>query len=210
MVTHRSASKTASPIHEGFVPIFHEDTRSSQRVQETGIWEDAQAVTNTNPSGRLRVKLRRVPTADDLPLPAYQTQGAAGMDLYAAVEDSITLKAGERVSVPTGIAISIPEGYEGQVRPRSGLARRHGIGMVNSPGTIDSDYTGEIQVLLINLGSEPFTIHRADRIAQLIIAPVMRVVWEETDNLEKTERGAGGFGHTGGLALNPEVLQNIG
>jgi dUTP pyrophosphatase len=122
---------------------------------------------------------------------------AAGVDLRSAVTEGVTLASGERCLIPTGIRIALPEGYEAQVRPRSGLAIRHGIGMVNSPGTIDADYRGEIQVILINLGQEPFTIQRGDRIAQLVVAPVTRVAWQEVASLDETERGEGGFGHTG-------------
>ncbi|MEX2016722.1 MAG: dUTP diphosphatase [Candidatus Hydrogenedentales bacterium] len=133
---------------------------------------------------------------EGLPLPAYETAHAAGMDLRAAVGEPLTLQPGARALVPTGLRIALPVGTEAQVRPRSGLAARHGIGMVNAPGTIDADYRGEIQVLLINHGSEAFTINRGDRIAQLIIAPVLRATWQKVDALPETERGAGGFGHT--------------
>jgi len=145
----------------------------------------------------LRVLITQEPDATDLPLPRYQTDGAAGVDLYAAVKEPITLQPGERTLVPTGIRIALPPGYEAQVRPRSGLALRHGIGMVNAPGTIDSDYRGEVQVILINLGKEPFTLRRGERIAQMVIAPVVRVEWEQVDTLPTSERGEGGFGHTG-------------
>jgi dUTP pyrophosphatase len=143
------------------------------------------------------VSLRRLPGNEDLPLPTYETPQAAGMDLRAALTESVTLLPGERHAVPTGLAIALPPGYEAQVRPRSGLARKSGISMVNSPGTIDADYRGEVQVLLINLGQEPFTVNRGDRIAQLVVAPVARVTWQEVASLDETERGAGGFGHTG-------------
>jgi len=143
------------------------------------------------------VRITRLPHGADLPLPAYETAGAAGMDLRAAVGAPVTLAPGERAAVPTGIAIALPEGYEAQIRPRSGLARRHGISMVNTPGTVDSDYRGEIQVTLINLGREPFTLDRGDRIAQMVVAPVTRVAWDEVDALDETARGAGGFGSTG-------------
>jgi dUTP pyrophosphatase len=132
-------------------------------------------------------------------LPAYQTSGAAGMDLCACPEDGaeLSLLPGGRALVATGISLAIPDGYEGQVRPRSGLALKHGISVLNSPGTIDSDYRGEVKVLLINLGSEPFVVRPGDRIAQLVIAPVTRVELREAAVLDDTERGAGGFGHTG-------------
>jgi dUTP pyrophosphatase len=134
--------------------------------------------------------------ADPLPLPAYHTEGAAGMDLLADVTDPVCLRAGQRALVPTGLAVEIPPGFEGQVRPRSGLALRHGVTLVNSPGTIDADYRGEIQVLMINHGSDDFSIRRGDRIAQLVIAPVTRAAWREVDELAVTCRGPGGFGHT--------------
>ncbi|GHD39141.1 deoxyuridine 5'-triphosphate nucleotidohydrolase [Thalassobaculum fulvum] len=143
------------------------------------------------------VRITRLPHGADLPLPAYETAGAAGMDLRAAVDAPVTLAPGARAAVPTGIAIALPEGYEAQIRPRSGLARRHGISMVNTPGTVDSDYRGEIQVTLVNLGQEPFTLGRGDRVAQMVVAPVTRVVWDEVDGLDATARGAGGFGSTG-------------
>lgn len=150
-------------------------------------------------SNEVPVQIRRLPHAQDLPLPSYESAGAAGMDLRAAVpEDApITLAPGERRLAPTGLSIALPQGYEAQVRPRSGLAIKHGIGCVNSPGTIDSDYRGEVQVILINLGQEPFVIRRGERIAQMLIAPVTRAAWVEVDALDETARGAGGFGSTG-------------
>lgn len=134
---------------------------------------------------------------EDLPLPERASAHAAGFDLRAAVEAPVELAPGERALVPTGISLGIPPGYEGQVRPRSGLAVRHGIALVNAPGTIDADYRGEVQVIAINLGSDPFTIRRGDRIAQLVIAPVIEVALEPVAELEETARGAGGFGSTG-------------
>jgi dUTP pyrophosphatase len=134
---------------------------------------------------------------DDLPLPEYATAGAAGMDLRAAIDEPIVLAPGARASVPTGIAIALPRGFECQVRPRSGLAARHGIALVNSPGTVDEDYRGEIHVLLVNLGNEPFTIERGQRIAQAVFARYERIEWELTETLEESERGGGGFGSTG-------------
>lgn len=129
--------------------------------------------------------------------PAYMTAGAAGMDLASAAEGPVTLAPGGRTAVPTGLELEIPEGYEGQVRPRSGLARKHGVTLTNAPGTIDWDYRGEVTVLLVNLGTDPHTISPGDRIAQLVIAPVARVTLEEVGALSDTARGAGGFGHTG-------------
>ncbi len=132
-----------------------------------------------------------------LPLPAYQTAHAAGMDLMADVEAPVTLKPGERAAIPTGVALQIPEGFEGQVRPRSGRAISEGLALVNAPGTIDADYRGEVKVLLINLGDRPIEIRPADRIAQLVVAPVARVEVREVERLEDSVRGPGGFGHTG-------------
>lgn len=141
------------------------------------------------------VKLRRLPNNEDLPLPAYETAGAAGMDLRAA--EAVTLKPGARHLVPTGLSIALPDGFEAQVRPRSGLAVKHGVTVLNSPGTIDSDYRGEVKVPLINHGQDDFVIARGDRIAQMVIAPVTRIEWSEVDRLDDTSRGAGGFGSSG-------------
>lgn len=145
----------------------------------------------------LRLRLERLAHGADLPLPAYATPGAAGLDLRAAVAGELRLDPGERAAVPTGFRIEIPPGYEGQVRPRSGLALRHGVTVANAPGTIDSDYRGEVAVLLVNLSHEPFVVRRGERIAQLLVAPVARVVLEEAISLAATERGEGGFGSTG-------------
>jgi dUTP pyrophosphatase len=145
----------------------------------------------------LRVALRRLPHGADLPLPAYATPQSAGMDLLAAVDAPTTLAPGERRLIPTGIVLALPAGFEAQVRPRSGLALRHGVTVLNSPGTIDADFRGEIGVILVNLGQAPVTIARGDRIAQLVVAPVARVSWDEGDALAETVRGAGGFGSTG-------------
>ena len=142
---------------------------------------------------RVRRVGQRGPPAVDLP--AYQTEGAAGLDLRA--DEACTLLPGERRLVPTGIAVEIPPGHEGQVRPRSGLALRHGVGMVNAPGTIDADYRGEVGVILVNHGQQPFVVARGDRIAQLVIAPVVRVEMREVEALGDSDRGAGGFGSTG-------------
>lgn len=140
---------------------------------------------------------------DALPLPRYMSDGAAGMDILADVEGEIELAAGERCLVPTGLAVAIPAGYEGQVRPRSGRAAREGLTILNAPGTIDADYRGEIQVLLVNLGATPVRIARGDRVAQLVIAPVARVAWDEVKELPPSGRGAAGFGSTG--AARPEL-----
>lgn len=141
------------------------------------------------------VEIKRLPHNEDLPLPAYETAGAAGMDLRAA--EAVTLRPGARHLVPTGLSIALPEGYEAQVRPRSGLAVKHGVTVLNSPGTIDSDYRGEVKVPLINHGQDDFVIARGDRIAQMVIAPVTRATWSEVDTLGETARGAGGFGSSG-------------
>jgi len=145
----------------------------------------------------VQIAVTRTPEGEGLPLPAYATPDAAGMDLHAAVESDVTLQPGERALISTGLRIALPPGYEAQVRPRSGLALRHGISMVNAPGTLDSDFRGTVGVLLINLGQEPFTIRRGDRIAQMIVAPVVRATWVEVAELPPSERGEGGFGHTG-------------
>lgn len=146
---------------------------------------------------RANVSFRRMPGGEGLPLPAYATDGSAGLDLPAAVAEDLTIAPGGRALVPTGFSVALPEGHEGQVRPRSGLAIRHGLTLLNAPGTIDSDYRGEIQVILVNHGSEAVVIRRGDRIAQLVIAPVTRAVVSESESLPGTARGAGGFGHTG-------------
>jgi dUTP pyrophosphatase len=143
----------------------------------------------------ITIAVRRLPHGLDLPLPAYATDGAAGMDVVAA--EDLTLAPGARHAVATGFAMAIPEGFEVQVRPRSGLALKHGVTCLNTPGTIDSDYRGEVKVILANLGSEPFAIARGDRIAQLVPAPVQRAALTEVDSLDDTARGAGGFGSTG-------------
>ena len=146
----------------------------------------------------VRVGISRVRVTDtDISLPAYATDHAAGMDLCAAVEGDFVLKAGETALVPTGFAIALPEGFEAQVRPRSGLAIKHRIGIMNAPGTIDADYRGEVKVILTNFGQSDFVIRRGDRIAQMVIAPCTRAVWVESGTLDQTKRGAGGFGHTG-------------
>lgn len=146
------------------------------------------------------IRLMRLAHGKDLPLPTYQSEHAAGLDLLAAVSSTgpVTIAPGARALVPTGLAIALPEGYEAQVRPRSGLAARDGLTILNSPGTIDADYRGEIQVLLVNLGSESVVVSRGMRIAQLVIAPVVRAHIVEAASLDKTSRGSGGFGSTGG------------
>ncbi len=141
--------------------------------------------------------IERLNGSDDLPLPRYMTDHAAGMDIVAAVSGEVTLSPGARALIPTGIAIALPEGYEAQIRPRSGLAVRNGVTLVNTPGTIDADYRGEIQIILINHGDEPFVVRRGDRIAQMVVAPVSRVLWELKSALPSSARGTGGFGHTG-------------
>jgi len=144
---------------------------------------------------KVRIPVRRLPNGDGLPLPAYASAGAAGLDVVAALD--LTLAPGERLAVPTGFALAVPAGWEVQVRPRSGLALRHGITCLNTPGTIDSDYRGEVKVILANLGTEPVSLARGDRIAQLVPAPAPRAVLIEVDALNNTDRGAGGFGSTG-------------
>jgi dUTP pyrophosphatase len=148
-------------------------------------------------SNDIPVAVKRLPHAEGLDLPAYATDGAAGMDAVAA--EDVTLAPGARHAVATGLALAIPPGYEIQVRPRSGLALKHGITVPNTPGTIDSDYRGELKVILINHGHHPFEVRRGDRIAQLVLAPVTRATWLEVDELDETARGEGGFGSTGGV-----------
>ncbi len=143
----------------------------------------------------VNVRFRRL--REGAVVPRYMTAGAAGMDLSSAAETPLTIAAGARAGVPTGLAIALPVGFEAQVRPRSGLASKHGVTVVNAPGTIDADYRGEIVVLLVNLGGEAYTIAPGDRVAQLVVAPVVQAVLEEVDTLDETARGAGGFGHTG-------------
>lgn len=144
------------------------------------------------------VRVKRLPHGEGLALPSYATDGAAGMDVLAAEE--VTLAPGARHAVATGLALAIPPGYEIQVRPRSGLSLKHGITVPNTPGTIDSDYRGELKVILINHGAEPFAIARGDRVAQLVLAPVVQAAWDEVADLDETARGSGGFGSTGGHA----------
>jgi dUTP pyrophosphatase len=145
------------------------------------------------------IKVRRLAHGVDMPLPAYETDLAAGMDLRAALADGeiLTLAPGARAAVPTGLAMALPEGFEGQVRPRSGLALKSGVTLLNTPGTIDADYRGEVKVILINLGQEDAIFRRGDRIAQLVIAPVVQAGWVESESLDRTARGAGAFGSTG-------------
>ena len=146
---------------------------------------------------KLKIKVIRSDNALDLPLPGYMSDGASGMDIYAAVPDPVLFLPGEIKLIPTGITIAVPKGYEAQIRPRSGLALKYGIIVVNSPGTIDADYRGEIKVILSNISQVPFTVNRGDRIAQMVFQAVYQVQWEEVETLEETERGTGGFGHTG-------------
>jgi dUTP pyrophosphatase len=143
------------------------------------------------------IRVRRLPHGEGLPLPGYASDGAAGMDLLAAVAEPVAIAPGARALIPTGLAIALPPGHELQIRPRSGLALRHGIVLPNSPGTIDEDYRGEIQVIVLNAGDAPFTVERGMRIAQAVLAPVLRAAWEEVADLDATTRGAGGFGSTG-------------
>ncbi len=143
------------------------------------------------------VEIITLPHGENLGLPAYATAQSAGMDLCAAITNDMVVQMGQRVLVPTGLSIALPDGYEAQVRPRSGLALKNGITVLNSPGTIDADYRGEVQVILANLGTEAFTITRGMRIAQMVVAPYARVEWQQMNSLSETARGAGGFGSTG-------------
>lgn len=145
----------------------------------------------------VQVAIKRLPHNTDLPLPAYESDLAAGMDLPAAIDSDLVLTPGQRDLIPTGLAIAVTAGFEAQIRPRSGLAARNGVTVLNTPGTVDADYRGEVKVILVNLGDEPFTVTRGMRIAQMVIAPVTQAMLEETDELPETARGAGGFGSTG-------------
>jgi len=145
----------------------------------------------------LKIQIKRLRKESPVPLPQYMTEGSSGMDLFASLKEEAVLLPGERRLIPTGISVAIPEGFEGQIRPRSGLAIRNGLGIVNGPGTIDADYRGEVGVVLINFGKEPVTIRDGDRIAQLVISQVFRAIWEEVNDLSPTPRQEGGFGHTG-------------
>jgi dUTP pyrophosphatase len=146
---------------------------------------------------KIAVKVKKLPGCKDMPLPAHMTSHSAGMDICAAVDTEVILAPGKRVMVPTGIAIALPPGIEAQIRPRSGLAIKHGIGLLNAPGTIDSDYRGEIKIIMVNLGEEPFRIKRGDRIAQMVIQKVFQGEWTPVEELPQTDRDDGGFGHTG-------------
>jgi len=145
----------------------------------------------------MNVEFKKLPHAKDLPLPSYESSHAAGMDIRAAIEEPMKLEPGKRSLIPTGLQMALPKGYEAQIRPRSGLAYRNGITMLNTPGTIDSDYRGEVKVLAVNLGDEPFVIRRGDRVAQMVIAPVTQATIQEVEELTETERAEGGFGSTG-------------
>jgi dUTP pyrophosphatase len=146
---------------------------------------------------QIKIYIKRLQKTPPIPLPQYMTEGSSGMDLFASLEGEVILLPGERRLIPTGISVAIPEGFEGQVRPRSGLAIRKGIGLVNGPGTIDSDYRGEVGILLINFGKDPFAIRNGERIAQMVISRVFRSILVEVDDLPPTQRQEGGFGHTG-------------
>ena len=146
---------------------------------------------------KIKAFIQKNNNAKALPLPRYMTEGSAGVDLYAAIIDSITLKPGERKLIPTGISIALPQRYEAQIRPRSGLAIKHGVTLLNTPGTIDSDYRGEIKVIMINLGAENYTVNEGDRVAQMVLNNCPEFDFEECEELPETERSSGGFGHTG-------------
>ena len=161
----------------------------------TGERRDGQEHDDTET--KMTLKLKRLENAEGIEPPAYETSGSAGMDIRAAIDAPLTLEPGKRVLVPTGFIMEIPEGFEAQIRPRSGLAFKNGVTCLNTPGTIDSDYRGEITVILVNLGAEPFAVERGMRIAQLVVAPVVQADFEEVSGLDETARGAGGFGSTG-------------
>lgn len=165
--------------------------------EQSFVRRGSDTIMKVSSSAELKVRIRQLPGATDLPLPSYARPGDSGVDLYAAVDRPVILYAGARYLVTTGISVAIPDGYEGQVRPRSGLAIKHGIGVLNSPGTIDSGYRGPVMVILVNHGTVAFTIERGMKIAQLVVAPVSRVSWESVDALDETERSDGGMGSTG-------------
>ncbi|MBX7151355.1 dUTP diphosphatase [bacterium] len=147
---------------------------------------------------KIKIKISFTPDRkEDVPLPKYMTEGSSGLDLCADVDDFLTINSQEVVGIPTGLRLEIPQGYEGQIRPRSGLAAKFGVTVINTPGTIDSDYRGEIKVLLINMSTVPFIVHRGDRIAQIVFSPVIRAELDFSEQLDNTKRGDGGFGHTG-------------
>lgn len=146
---------------------------------------------------QLALRISRISSAADISLPQYATEGSAGMDLCAAVAGDVAIQPGETVLIPTGFSIELPAGYEAQIRPRSGLAVKHQVGILNAPGTIDSDYRGEVKVILTNFGKNVFTVKRGDRIAQMVIGSYTKISWNEVESLSETARGAGGFGHTG-------------
>ncbi len=182
----------------GALRASHQQTMSRARGA-TAISCSLARMTSLNdmPARDITVRIQRLPHAEGLPLPSYETEGAAGMDVRAAIDEPLSLAPGAITLVPTGLAIEVPPGFEMQVRPRSGLAAKHGITLPNSPATIDSDYRGEVRVIVQNLGTEPFLIERGLRIGQFVLQRVPRVVWDEVETLSATERGAGGFGHTG-------------
>lgn len=146
---------------------------------------------------KVKVSIERMPHSNGIPLPNYMTSGASGVDLYAANEEPIIIDTGTLALIPTGLKIAVPEGYEAQVRPRSGLALKHGITVLNTPGTIDADYRGEVKVIVINLGTDEYIVDRGERIAQMVFCPIVQVEFAEVDSLDETTRGDGGFGHTG-------------
>lgn len=175
------------------------DATAGQCDTQTAMRPDLVATAALADHGcmSIPVQVRRLPHAQGLPLPAYATAGAAGMDLLAAVDAPVSIASGQRALIPTGLTIALPPGYELQIRPRSGLALRHGITLPNTPGTIDEDYRGEIQIIVLNTGAEPFTVERGARIAQAVLAPVVRAAWVEVETLDSTARDTGGFGSTG-------------
>ncbi len=146
---------------------------------------------------RINIPIKRLNGTEEIPFPAYMTPHSSGMDIYASVKETVTIQSGERAIIPAGFALALPVGYEAQIRPRSGLAIEHGICVLNSPGTIDADYRGEVKIIIINLGKSPFQIKKGDRIAQMVIQPIIRAVWDEVSELSNSARMEGGFGHTG-------------
>jgi dUTP pyrophosphatase len=181
----------ATPRPVAFPRFMHNNERSGERTKTPLLSLGRVALSE------IVLQVTRQPGTEDVPLPRYQTEHSVGMDVCAAVTDPLLLAPGQRIDVPTGLFLAIPIGYEAQIRPRSGLALKHGVSLANTPGTIDADYRGELRIILANLGDAPFTVTRGMRIAQMVVAPVIRAKLEVVETLPTTERGEGGFGHTG-------------
>ncbi len=181
-----------NPANHETKPDFYSSVNKQFLITELYCFGGAVIIWST-----VKIMVKRAEHASDLPLPSYMTEGSSGMDLFAAVTKTEQIMPGDWTLIPTGLHVAVPLGYELQIRPRSGLAAKNGIGVLNSPGTIDSDYRGEIKIIVMNFGQDQFTVKRGDRIAQMVVVPVIRAVFEEKDELPPTTRNSGGFGHTG-------------